>query len=401
MPDLAALTAKDLRALPLGEIRDNIGALKREQFNLRFQQATGQLEKISRIRQVRQAIARHLTIVNETRNDPHGSGGAPRRDGQIAAGTTTKSTSRKKRKRNGTGTQSRAAWLQGFVKQSEAPSAGLSPNLGIGSVLWSVLETGRQVEANLAGSLQNARASLATSTDRSERLEAADELHLSLTHLYKTAEGVENREEVATAVEDLSDDIVDLVLDDDACVGRASALLFASLLLGPDDDLARAVPSAAAWPAAVNGKVKTALETLVRDHPIKLLTEYRVDAVHRRSRGLRVDVILRVLDHLPFKVGDEYISVVTPNWLTDEAPLRVDAEIDNDGVDTETKIGVERVRINGEIAACLVKVHTQAPDTAELVLRPVLDGHRLETRRYVLGDLETADDERPLRRATA
>jgi large subunit ribosomal protein L29 len=58
--DIKAVRGKDPAAL-----KDDISALKKEQFNLRFQQATGQLEKSSRIRQVRRAIARTKTVLRE------------------------------------------------------------------------------------------------------------------------------------------------------------------------------------------------------------------------------------------------------------------------------------------------------------------------------------------------
>jgi large subunit ribosomal protein L29 len=56
---------KDLRGMDSGKLQDEIAKLKKEQFNLRFQQATGQLEKVSRIRQVRRDIARLKTALTE------------------------------------------------------------------------------------------------------------------------------------------------------------------------------------------------------------------------------------------------------------------------------------------------------------------------------------------------
>ncbi len=53
---------RDMDAARLGE---ELVKLKKEQFNLRFQQATGQLEKSSRIREVRRAIARVQTALRE------------------------------------------------------------------------------------------------------------------------------------------------------------------------------------------------------------------------------------------------------------------------------------------------------------------------------------------------
>ena len=55
----------DVRALSADQINDEILKLKKEQFNLRFQRATGQLEKATRFREIRRTIARLLTIANE------------------------------------------------------------------------------------------------------------------------------------------------------------------------------------------------------------------------------------------------------------------------------------------------------------------------------------------------
>ena len=58
-------TASDLRAKTPDELDDLLVALRREQFNLRFQRATGQAEGVARVRQVRRDIARLKTIVGE------------------------------------------------------------------------------------------------------------------------------------------------------------------------------------------------------------------------------------------------------------------------------------------------------------------------------------------------
>ena len=47
------------------ELSSQLGELKREQFNLRFQAATNQLEKPSRVREVRRTIAQIRTVQNE------------------------------------------------------------------------------------------------------------------------------------------------------------------------------------------------------------------------------------------------------------------------------------------------------------------------------------------------
>lgn len=60
-----ALSASDLRNKTPDELRDQLVQLKKEAFNLRFQQATGQLENTARMRDVKRDTARVLTILNE------------------------------------------------------------------------------------------------------------------------------------------------------------------------------------------------------------------------------------------------------------------------------------------------------------------------------------------------
>ncbi len=55
----------DVRAKTVDELKDELVNLKKEQFNLRFQKATGQLEKTARVREVRRDIARIRTILAE------------------------------------------------------------------------------------------------------------------------------------------------------------------------------------------------------------------------------------------------------------------------------------------------------------------------------------------------
>lgn len=55
----------DLRAKSPDELKDMLIALRREQFNLRFQRATGQLESTNRIRAIRRDIARIKTILGQ------------------------------------------------------------------------------------------------------------------------------------------------------------------------------------------------------------------------------------------------------------------------------------------------------------------------------------------------
>jgi large subunit ribosomal protein L29 len=61
------MKADDLRAMSIDQLDDEVLKLKKEQFNLRFQRATGQLENTSRVRQVRRDIARIKTIAAQKR----------------------------------------------------------------------------------------------------------------------------------------------------------------------------------------------------------------------------------------------------------------------------------------------------------------------------------------------
>ena len=57
----------DVKALTDDQLSDEIAKLKKEQFNLRFQKASGQLEKTARVRQVRRDIARLRTSETQRR----------------------------------------------------------------------------------------------------------------------------------------------------------------------------------------------------------------------------------------------------------------------------------------------------------------------------------------------
>ena len=59
------MKASDVRAKTVDELKDELVALKKEQFNLRFQRATQQLESTSRVREVRRDIARVKTVLGE------------------------------------------------------------------------------------------------------------------------------------------------------------------------------------------------------------------------------------------------------------------------------------------------------------------------------------------------
>jgi large subunit ribosomal protein L29 len=87
------MKTQDVRVMTVDQIDDEVLKLKKEQFNLRFQRATGQLENTSRVRAVRRDIARLKSIANEKR-----SGNAP-------AAATRKSTKAAPKKKSAAATK--------------------------------------------------------------------------------------------------------------------------------------------------------------------------------------------------------------------------------------------------------------------------------------------------------
>ena len=59
------MKAAEVRAQTLDQMNEELAKLKKEQFNLRFQKATGQLEKTARVKQVRRDIARIKTLARQ------------------------------------------------------------------------------------------------------------------------------------------------------------------------------------------------------------------------------------------------------------------------------------------------------------------------------------------------
>ena len=59
------MKAADVRAKSPDQLKDELVSLKKEQFNLRFQKATGQLEKTARVKEVRRDIAHIRSILAE------------------------------------------------------------------------------------------------------------------------------------------------------------------------------------------------------------------------------------------------------------------------------------------------------------------------------------------------
>ena len=59
------MKANDLRPKTHDQLKEELGSLRKEAFNLRFQKAGGQLQKTGRARQVRRDIARIKTVLGE------------------------------------------------------------------------------------------------------------------------------------------------------------------------------------------------------------------------------------------------------------------------------------------------------------------------------------------------
>jgi len=59
------MLASELKSKTPDQLRDQLVALKKEAFNLRFQQATNQLENTARIKAVRKDVARVMTVLNQ------------------------------------------------------------------------------------------------------------------------------------------------------------------------------------------------------------------------------------------------------------------------------------------------------------------------------------------------
>ena len=59
------MKASDVKTMTADQLGDQLASLKKEQFNLRFQKATGQLEKTALVKEVRRDIARIKTIARQ------------------------------------------------------------------------------------------------------------------------------------------------------------------------------------------------------------------------------------------------------------------------------------------------------------------------------------------------
>jgi large subunit ribosomal protein L29 len=94
------MKAADARVLTVDQIDDEVLKLKKEQFILRFQRASGQLENTSRVREVRRDIARLMTVARQKRaGEPVPASGAaekPKRAPRARAKSAPKAKARPK-----------------------------------------------------------------------------------------------------------------------------------------------------------------------------------------------------------------------------------------------------------------------------------------------------------------
>ena len=67
---MAMTKIADVRGKSADELQEMLVGLRKEQFNLRFQRATGQLEAVGRIKDVRRTIAKVKTVMAERERAP-------------------------------------------------------------------------------------------------------------------------------------------------------------------------------------------------------------------------------------------------------------------------------------------------------------------------------------------
>ena len=84
------MKASDVRAMTVDQLDDEVLKLKKEQFNLRFQRATGQLENTARVREVRRDIARMMTVAKQKRAGEAPKAAAPAATERVAVKRTPK-----------------------------------------------------------------------------------------------------------------------------------------------------------------------------------------------------------------------------------------------------------------------------------------------------------------------
>ena len=72
---MASIKTKELRDLPVEDIREKLAETKEELFNLRFQNATGQLDNYKRIGELKKDVARIKTVLRHIEIEEHAKAG--------------------------------------------------------------------------------------------------------------------------------------------------------------------------------------------------------------------------------------------------------------------------------------------------------------------------------------
>jgi large subunit ribosomal protein L29 len=91
------MKAADVRGMTVDQLDDEVLKLKKEQFNLRFQRATGQLENTARIRVVRRDIARMQTIARQKRSGDPAAAAPPKAAAKTKRAAKPKTAAKPKR----------------------------------------------------------------------------------------------------------------------------------------------------------------------------------------------------------------------------------------------------------------------------------------------------------------
>ena len=151
------MKAADARAMTVDQLDDEVLKLKKEQFNLRFQRATGQLENTARVREVRRDIARIKTDRRaEARREPKAMK-EKRRCRSACCRASSSATSRTRPWSCGSSAASPIRCMKKTVRRSKKYHAHDENNeFKVGDIVW-IEETGRSPSSSAGSSIAAAR----------------------------------------------------------------------------------------------------------------------------------------------------------------------------------------------------------------------------------------------------
>ncbi|MBV9101708.1 MAG: 50S ribosomal protein L29 [Candidatus Dormibacteraeota bacterium] len=141
-----AQALKAVREMGDDELRDHARAQRRKLFEMRFQQATGQVENHRQLRYIRREIARALTIESENRRTPPDLGDETERTGPAASGHPPAAAPRNSRRRGPSLRRHPSARAQD--EQPETPAVETEPDEE--DVSLSEVEPGADVDSSEA-----------------------------------------------------------------------------------------------------------------------------------------------------------------------------------------------------------------------------------------------------------